>query len=377
MTARFDAIVAGVGGMGSAAVFHLARRGRTVLGLERFDVLHDRGSSHGLNRIIRLAYSEHPSYVPLLRRAYQLWHDLENLDGRKLLYTTGNLEGGLPQGRVFRGAAAAAELHHLPYEVLTGEEVARRWPAYRLPEESRLVFQADGGFLASEDCILAHTRQALSCGAEIHWRERVLEWGALDDGLWVRTDRDRYEAGRLVVTAGSWAGSLLPELEGLAVPERQVLAWLLPTRPELFRLGAFPVFYVEVEEGRYYGLPEWGIPGFKLGRYHHLEERADPDAARREPDSRDEEVLRSFAARYFPDGCGSTVALKTCLFTNTPDEHFVLDLHPEFPQVAIAAGFSGHGYKFCSVVGEIMADLVERGSSHHDLALFRLDRFPR
>ena len=375
MTERYDAIVLGLGGMGSASAFHLARRGWRVLGLERFDVLHPFGSSHGLTRIIRLAYSEDPSYVPLLRRAYELWHELEELDGRTLLYTTGNLEGGLPDGPVFRGAVHAAELHGLPHEVLTGAEVGKRWPAYHLPDDHRVIHQPDGGFLASEECILAHVRQALAHGAELHWREPVTGWEPLEDGVRVRTARAEYEAGRLVVSAGSWASELVPELAGLTVPERQVLAWLQVSRPELFTPEAFPVFYLELEEGKYYGFPEWGIPGFKFGKYHHLEERIDPDGSREEPNSRDEEVLRSFARRYFPDGEGPTVALKTCLFTNTPDEHFILDLHPGHPQVAIASACSGHGYKFCSVVGEIMADLAQKGESPLDLSLFRLDRF--
>jgi sarcosine oxidase len=372
---RYDAIVVGVGGMGSAAVFHLARRGLRVLGLERFDVLHPFGSSHGLNRIIRLAYSEHPSYVPLLRRAYELWHELEAEAGRKLLYTTGNLEGGVADGGVFDGAREAAELHGLPFEVLTGAEVNARWPGYRLPAEHRLVFQPDGGFLASEECILAHVRHALARGAEIHWRERVVEWGAQDDGVRVRTDRGRYEADRLILSAGAWMAALVPELAGLAVPERQVLAWLQPTRPEFFQLDRFPVFYLQAEEGRYYGFPEWGIPGFKFGRYHHFEERVDPDAMDREPNERDEEVLRAFARRYFPEGQGPTVALKACLFTNAPDEHFIMDLHPSYPQVVLASPCSGHGYKFASVVGEIVADLAQRGETRHDLGLFRLARF--
>jgi sarcosine oxidase len=372
---RFDAIVLGLGGMGSASTFHLARRGWRVLGLERFDVLHPYGSSHGVNRIIRLAYSEHPSYVPLLRRAYELWHELENLHGRQLLYTTGSLEGGLPESDVFAGAKHAAELHHLSHEVLTGEEVNRRWPAFRLPSDHRLVYQPDGGFLASEECILAHVRQGLTAGAQLHWREQVLEWGPLQDGVWMRTDRDRYEAGRLVVCAGSWLGKLFPEMAALAVPERQVLAWLQPTRPERFALGAFPVFNTQVEEGHYYGFPEWGIPGFKFGRYHHLEEQVDPDAMDREPNAKDEQILREFARRYFPDGEGPTVALKACLFTNTPDEHFILDVLPDHPQVVVASACSGHGYKFCSVVGEITADLATSGRTGHDLELFKLSRF--
>jgi sarcosine oxidase len=376
-TERYDAVVVGLGGMGSATAFHLARRGWRVLGLERYDVLHPFGSSHGLTRIIRLAYSEGPAYVPLLHRAYELWHELEQLSGRTLLITTGNLEGGLPEGSVFEGAVRSAELHHLDHEILTGTEVGRRWPAYHLPEDFRVLFQPEGGFLASEDCIVAHAEQALAHGAELHWREAVLEWGPLEDGVWVRTDRGRYEAGRMVVSAGSWAGKLMPELADLAVPERQVLAWLLPTRRELFAVGAFPVFVLEMDEGLYYGFPEWGIPGFKFGRFHHLEERVDPDSMSRDPTDRDEELLRAFARRYFPGGEGPTVALKACLFTNTPDEHFILDLHPGYPQVAIAAGFSGHGYKFCSVVGEVMADLVRQGKTGHDIGPFRLARFVR
>ncbi len=375
MAERFDAIVLGLGGMGSASAFHLARRGWRVLGLERFDVLHSYGSSHGVNRIIRLAYSEHPSYVPLLLRAYELWRELENLHGGQLLYTTGSLEGGLPEGQVFAGAKHAAELHHLRHDVLSGQEINRRWPAFRLPPDHRLVYQPDGGFLAAEECILAYVRQGRAAGAELHWREQALEWGPLHEGVWVRTDRDRYEAGRLIVCAGSWIGKLVPQMAALAVPERQVLAWLQPTRPERFALGAFPVFNTQVEEGHYYGFPEWGIPGFKFGRYHHLEERVDPDAMDREPNEKDERILREFARRYFPDGEGPTVALKACLFTNTPDEHFILDFHPEHPQVVIASACSGHGYKFCSVVGEIMADLAQQGHTRHDLELFKLSRF--
>jgi sarcosine oxidase len=372
---RFDAIVLGLGGMGSASTFHLARRGLRVLGLERFDVLHPYGSSHGVNRIIRLAYSEHPSYVPLLLRAYELWHELENLHGRQLLYTTGSLEGGLPEGDVFAGAKHAAELHHLSHDVLTGEEISRRWPAFRLPSDHRLVYQPDGGFLASEECILAHVRQGLTAGAELHWREQVLEWGPLQDGVWVRTDRERYEGKRLVVCAGSWLGKLFPDMAARAVPERQVLAWLQPTRPERFALGAFPVFNTQVDEGHYYGFPEWGIPGFKFGRYHHLEEQGDPDALDREPSQRDEQVLRAFAERYFPDGAGPTSSLKVCLFENTPDEHFLLGLHPEHENVVVAGGGSGHAFKFASVIGELVAQLVAGDSPRLDISLLSPERF--
>jgi sarcosine oxidase len=178
-----------------------------------------------------------------------------------------------------------------------------------------------------------------------------------------------------VICAGAWGAKLVPDLHALAVPERQVLGWFQPTRPALFRVHTFPVFNMAVEEGHYYGFPVYGIPGFKVGRYHHLEQRVDPDRMDRDTHPEDEEVLRRFTERYFPDAAGPTMSLKTCLFTNTPDEHFILDLHPAWPQVCIAAGFSGHGFKFCSVVGEIMADLAQTGRSPHHLELFRLRRF--
>jgi sarcosine oxidase len=371
----YDVIVLGLGGMGSATLFHLARRGLRVLGLERFDLVHEYGSSHGLTRIIRLAYWEHPTYVALLRRAYELWRELETLSGERLLYITGSVDAGPEGSSVFDGALKSSELHGLPHEVMDGAELHRRFPGYGLPKEIRCLYQPDGGFLLPERCNVAHVVQAQVHGAEVHCREPVLEWGARGGGVWVRTAGARYEAGRLVICAGSWAAKLVPELAGLAVPERQVLAWLQPASPEYFRVGAFPVFNLEVEEGRYYGLPAFLIPGFKFGKYNHRREVVDPDAANREPEPEDEELLRAFARRYFPDGAGPTIMLKACLFTNSPDRHFILDRHPDHPEVTLAAGFSGHGYKFCSVIGEVLADLAQRGETRHDIEFFRLKRF--
>lgn len=372
--AIYDAIVLGLGGMGSATLYHLARRGLGVLALERFDLLHEYGSSHGLTRIIRVAYGEGHVYVPLVRRAYELWRELERDAGEQLLHITGSIDAGPEGSRVFEGALASSERYRLPHEVMDGVELGRRFPGYRLPKEMRCLYQPGGGFLHAERCNVAHASLALAHGAEIHCRESALEWGVRGDGVWVRTEKARYEAGRLVICAGPWAGKIVPELATLAVPERQVLAWLQPTRPELFRPDAFPVFNLEVPEGRYYGYPAFLVPGFKFGKYHHRGETFDPDAEDREPEREDEDLLRAFAQRYFPEGAGPTLMLKPCLFTNTPDRHFVLDLHPSHPQVAVACGFSGHGYKFCSVVGEAMADLAQRGATRHDLTPFRLAR---
>jgi sarcosine oxidase len=380
MSNHFDTIVIGVGGMGSATCFELARRGRRVLGLEQFDIPHTRGSSHGVNRIIRLAYYEHPSYVPLLRRAYELFHELEARCGEQLLHYTGSVDAGPADSEVFNGALHSAQLCDLPHEVLDGAELTHRFPGYQFPHDHMALFQPQGGFLMSERCIVQFAHAAMNLGAEIHGREKVLEYAATSSGgVRVRTDRGEYFADSLVITAGAWDSQLLPHLRGLAVPERQVLAWLRPTRPEHFRIGTFPVFNALVEEGRYYGFPEFGIPGFKFGRYHHFEETGHPDTLTRgergEPRPDDEAVLREFAARYFPDGCGPTLSLAACMFTNTPDGHFIIDRHPDLPQVIYASPCSGHGFKFTAVLGEVLAELAISGATRHDIDFFRFDRF--
>jgi sarcosine oxidase len=357
MTA-WDVIVVGVGGMGSATVFELAQRGLRVLGLERFDVPHEFGSSHGVTRIIRLGYWEHPAYVPLLHRAFDRWRDIEFLAGERLLITTGSIDAGSESSATFAGSRRACEQHDLPHAVYDGRELNARFPGYNLPADMFAVFQAKGGFVMSERAIVAYVWQALGRGAEIHAREQVLEWKVKAGGVDVRTDRSEYRAGRLVLTAGAWNGTLDTTLSPLLVAERQVLLWTQPLQPRDFAVDTFPVFNMEVPEGRFYGLPEHYIPGFKIGRYHHRHERVDPDAVRRPPDAADEAVLRQAIARYFPGADGPVMSMRTCLFTNSPDEHFIIGPHPDEPRVVVAAGFSGHGFKFCSVVGEILADLA-------------------
>lgn len=373
----YDVIIVGIGGMGSAAAWQLARRGARVLGLERFDIPHAMGSSHGISRIIRLPYYEDPAYVPLLRRAYELWAEIEAATGDELLVVTGSIDASPEDDPLFQGALHSARLHDLPHEVLTGAEVNARFPGYQLPAFHRAVFQGQGGLVASERAIVAHVRAAQAEGAEIHARETVLGWEARPggDGIVVTTDKGRYEAARLVLAAGAWMGDLVPSLASVAVPERQVLAWLQPHEPELFSCARFPVFNLQVEEGRYYGLPIYEVPGFKFGRYHHRGETSRADDVRREPDHEDERLLRDFGERYFPKGSGATMALRSCMFTNTPDEHFILDHHPAHPQVVLASPCCGHGYKFCSVIGEIVADLASGdGTTRHDIGFLRLSR---
>lgn len=372
---RYDAIVVGIGGMGSATVYQLAQRGQHVLGLEKFDIPHEMGSSHGLTRIIRLAYYEHPSYVPLLKRAYELWRELQAETQTALLHITGSLDAAPEDNEVFAGSLKSCEVHNLPHEVLTSAQITQRFPAYHFPSETMAVFQPDGGFLAPELCIESFVKLARMQGAEIHTNESLLEWNVTSQGgVQVRTDRATYEADRIIFTAGAWMGKLIPELKSLAIPERQVLIWTKPQQPESFAPERFPVFNCLVEEGRYYGFPLHDHPGFKYGLYHHLDETVDPDTIDREPNERDEAALRRFGERYFPAGLGETMMMKACMFTNSPDEHFILDTHPDYPQVTMAAGFSGHGFKFCSVIGEILADLALDGTARHDISLLRFKR---
>ncbi|MBB5754998.1 N-methyl-L-tryptophan oxidase [Prosthecomicrobium pneumaticum] len=375
MAQLHDVIVVGVGGMGSAACWQLARRGLRVLGIERFDIGHAMGSSHGLNRIIRLAYFEHPSYVPLLRRAYELWRETERLLSQRLLYVTGSIDSGPAGSRVIEGSLASCREHDLPHELLDAAETGRRFPGYRLPEGHLALHQPDGGFVASERAILGHVALAIGAGATIHGREKVLAVEPKYGRVEVVTDRARYEAGRVVVAAGGWISDLVPELrDGRAVAERQVLGWFLPKRPSLFTMDRFPVSNLETELGHFYQFPIWGVPGFKIGLYHHRHETGHADALSREPTPADEALLRAGIRLAFPEADGPTLRLSACLFTNTPDEHFVVDTAPGAPEIVVASPCSGHGFKFSSVIGEIIADLATGRDSPFDLSLFRMGR---
>ena len=372
----WDVIVIGVGGMGSAVVYELAARGCKVLGLEQHNIPHDLGSSHGVNRMIRLAYAEDPRYVPMVRRSYKLWRELGRKVRERLLFITGGVDAGAEDSWIVQGSLKSCVAHGLKFDLLTSAELHQRFPGFRLPKRMIALYQPQGGFVLSERSIVAHVSLALGLGAEIHAREKVLSWEVRGGKVVVKTDRGQYKASRLVITAGAWAGEVIKSLNGLVTAERQVLLWVQPKRPELFRLGAFPVFYMQDGKDKFYGLPPYGVPGFKFGKYNHLNELVDPNRMDRECHPKDEEVLRRGIRKFFPEADGPTIAMKTCLFENTSDEHFILDQHPQFPQVSIAAGFSGHGFKFCPVVGEIMADLaLDGGSKSFDLSLFSLERF--
>ena len=371
----YDVIVIGVGAMGSATTYQLAARGCKVLALEQYNIPHDLGASGGINRMIRLAYAEDPRYVPMLRRAYRLWRDLGRRSKQRLLFITGGIDAGPEDSWIVRGSLQACTEHQLKHETLTAAELRKRFPAFRLPKKMVAVYQPQGGFVLAEQSIVAQVSLALDLGAEVHAREQVLDWRVQKGMVTVRTDRGSYRASRLVITAGPWAAQVIDRLNGVVKPERQVLIWVQPKRPERFRMGVFPVFYMQDGEEKFYGLPIFGIPGLKFGKYNHLKEQVDPKTMARECHPNDELVLRNAIRKYLPDADGPTIAMKICLFSNTRDENFILDSHPDFPQVSIAAGFSGHGFKFCPLVGEIMAEFaLNGGSSSYDLGLFRLDR---
>jgi sarcosine oxidase len=370
----YDVIVAGLGGMGSSAAYHLAGRGKRVLGLERYSPAHDKGSSHGLSRIIRLAYSEDPAYVPLVLRAYELWERLERETGEDLMTITGGLMIGSPGTKYFEGSKASAEKYDLPYEVLDAAELKRRYSVFEPTPETAAFFEKKAGFLRPEASVKAHLDRAASLGADLHFEEELLSWEPTESGVRVETASGTYEAERLVVSAGAWAPKLLADLGLPLEVTRQLLFWFDPKSGiEPFLPERFPVFIWEPEDGNsFYAIPAHDGPGggVKVAFFRADSKPADPETLEREVHDEEIEFIRGYLARYVPDLDGEFLYAKTCMYTNTPDEHFVISTHPHYPQVAIAAGFSGHGYKFCSVVGEILADLVTDGETPHPIDLF-------
>jgi sarcosine oxidase len=378
MTARkgmsgHDVIVIGLGGMGTAACLALARRGARVLGLEQFPLGHDRGSSHGGTRIIRTAYYEHPAYVPLVRRAFQGWYDLEQSAGQHLLRECPCLNLGSPDSGVVAGVLRAADEHALPVERLSSAEVRKRYPVFRIEEDTIGVLERSAGILAVDACVRAQAEAAVQAGAELRQGERVLSHQKEGKGVVVRTDQGVYHADRLVICAGPWAGSLL---SGCGVPltvMRQVVFWLEVRHLAHFRRDVVPVFIAETAEGAFYGLPAVDTAGVKVARHYGAPELPGPEQVVRTVTEEDEVEVRRFVRAYLPEADGATRRSSVCLYTLTPDRHFVIDTLPEGP--VVAAGFSGHGFKFAPVVGEILADLALDGKTNWSIELFRIGRF--
>ena len=366
-----DAIVVGLGAMGSAATFHLARRGQRVLGIDRFAPPHAMGSSHGQTRIIREAYFEHPAYVPLVQRSYLLWDELERASQGKLFVKTGGLMIGRPDSVLVTGARRSAELHGLAHEMLSANDVKRRFPALRPERDMVAVLEPRAGILFPEACIGAHLALAADLGAEMHTDERVTRWSANEGGVEVETTRATYRAGRLVICAGAWAGELLRDLAPPLTIERQVLFWFDAARSaRSFTAEHCPVHLWEFDDHEFaYGFPDLGC-GVKFGRHHHGA-TGTPESLPREATTAELEDVRGLLERFLPDADGALRSSTVCFYTNTPDENFWIDRHPRHANVIIASPCSGHGFKFAAAIGEILAKLAHGEDPGFDLDLFR------
>ncbi len=357
--------------MGSAAAYHLARRGRRVLGLDRFSPPHEMGSSHGQSRIIREAYFEDPAYVPLVQRAYLLWEELEHAAGTPLLFRTGGLMIGYPDGALVTGALRSARTHGLAHEILSHAQVAQRFPALRPEADMVAVHEPRAGVLYPEACIAAHLALAARHGAVLHPGEAAESWSADAGGVRVATAKASYRASCLILAAGAWMRGLLAALDPPLAVERQVLFWFAPRHDaSRFAPARCPIHLWQFDGERFmYGFPDLG-EGVKIA-CHHQGYVGPPESVVREVDAAEVERMRGLVRRFLPDADGALRHCAVCLYTNTPDEHFWIDRHPEHANVVIASACSGHGFKFSSVVGEILAALAGNEDPGLDLGLFR------
>jgi len=370
-----DVVIAGLGAMGSAAIYHLAGRGRRVAGLDRLHPPHDQGSSHGRSRIIREAYFEHPLYVPLVQRAYELWGDLERKSGKKLLLRTGGLMIGPADGALVRGAKRSAEEHRLEHQLLIDGDLRRRFQVFELAENMVGLWEPRAGILFPEQAVETHLELAAKAGAELHYNEPMLRWEPDGRGVRVFTAKESFRANKLLLSTGAWMSSSVPGIKLPLQVERQVMFWFEPrVQAERFAPEHCPIHIWEYEPGRFfYGFPDLG-DGVKTA-VHHQGEPAAPETARREVDEHDIGAMRSLLRRFMPSADGNLKSSAVCLYTNTPDEHFILDWHPELPQVLIASPCSGHGFKFSSVIGELEAMLLNNQRPPFDLGVFKISRF--
>src|SRR6266550_2088525 len=374
---NYDAVVVGLGAMGCATLFHLARRGLRVLGLEQYDAEHELGSSHGDSRIIRETYFEHPLYVPLVQRAHELWRQLEASSGKSLMRITCGLMIGPPDGMVVTGTLRSAREHKLPHEVLTPAQVHERFPAFEPAAHLVAVLDPRAGYLDPEACNAAHLQDARRAGADARFNEPVLEWIADGDAVTVRTRTGTYVASRLVIAAGAWTQGLARDLRVPLEIERQSVFWFEPDgSTESYESERFPIYAYEYKPGHIcYGFPR--LPrGVKASIMHsgRIEQAAESVERAVKPD--EVNPLRDALRPVLPRLADAPVREDgVCLFTNTPDHDFIIDFHPRYPRVLVSSPCSGHGFKFASAIGELQADLLTTGKSRFDLSPFRLDRW--
>ncbi|WP_036481122.1 N-methyl-L-tryptophan oxidase [Myxosarcina sp. GI1] len=379
MSENFDVIVLGAGGMGSAAAYYLSKANQKVLLLEQFELNHQQGSSYGYSRVIRYSY-DNPVYVELMRAAYPLWFALQEEAKETLYVRTGGLDFGLPSQPTFAKLRHSMDRAKLQYEHLTAAEAGDRFPQFQFESGMEALYQHETGLLAASKCVLAHTRCAIERGAIFKDRTPVTEIKVGSDSVEVTTPTETYSAGAIVITAGSWAKQLL-ERQGIELPLKVMpcqLGFFEPDQPAEYEPGRFPVFFAHMN-GDYgempYGIPSHDGSGLKVTTFYGWNTVNSPAEVDYTPDPDWIERMRGFIARYIPKANGSLVSTRRCLYTMTPDKDFVIDRHREYPHVVFGAGFSGHGFKFTTLIGSILADLALKGETEHDISLFELERF--
>ena len=374
---RFDAIVIGLGAHGSGAALALARRGLSVLGLEAGERGHELGSSGGRSRMIRRAYFEDPAYLPLLEASWEAWEALGAAAGERLVEVTGGLYVGPRDSDVFRGSVTSARDQGLPHQVLDGASIRRRWPIFSVGDEMGGLYDPGAGMIRPERAIAAQTRLAERGGARFRFGERAVVWRPESGGgLEVETSAGVYGGDHLVIAAGAWTASFVPDLRLPLEVERLPVFWFEPrVSASQVSAGSFPVWLVDTgADGVFYGFPYDNAAGLKVSR-HRSGDVVDPDSVDRAERAADVERVRAFMRRYMPAANGPLREAAVCFYTNTPDRHFVIDVHPAVPGVSYASACSGHGFKFAPVIGEILADLALDGATSHPIDRFRAVRF--
>lgn len=373
-TPIYDSIVIGLGAMGSAALFQLSERGQRVLGLDMHPLGHTLGSSHGHHRLIRRSSFGPDAYVPLAERALEIWRELEDRANTNLLKILGEVRLVAPDGVMSHQQAKLSHLASPFTEELDEQQLAEQFPGFRLYDGMFATYEAEAGFLRPEVGIEVQLSLAAAAGAEIRRPEEVMSWAADGSGVRVETNQGTYRAGQLVITPGPWAGEVLRQIGLPLQVTRIVNAYFEPTRPDLWKAeNGAPDFLLSVPEGGFYGMPWMDGIGLKIGKHQGIPTDG-PRTIRREIDDSEIAFLRDTLDRYMPGASGEVQAAITCMYTNTPDDDFIIDRHPECEQVVIGCGFSGRGFKFSVVMGEIMAELATDGSTQHDIDFLSLAR---
>jgi sarcosine oxidase len=373
-----DVAVVGLGGMGSAILAHCAAHGASAVGIEQFEPAHDRGSSHGKTRMIRKAYFEDAAYVPLVLRAYELWRELERAAGGEILRITGVLSVGDESSKIIQGTRRAAGEHDLPVESLSQREVKARYPSLELRQDEVALLEIDGGVLDPERAVRAHLKVGEANGAEMRFGAAMESWHAIDKGFAIRlTDGTQLSANKLVLSLGPWFQETLEALGVRIRVQRNIQAWFSPG-DHTYDAPDFPAFLVDRKDlpAPLYGFPDFG-DGVKAA-FHGFGDLTDAEQIDREVDPvRDVEPIARAMEQWMPGAARSLREAKPCMYTLTPDEHFVIDHHPDYANLILCGGFSGHGFKFAPVVGEIAAGLALDGGSRHGIEFLSLRRFVR